>query len=234
MKREFEKLGKRLDSADLNDIMPSFDKQAEWSDLQERLQAADKKRVIPIWFRYAAAVVAGLLLGGVSVNQWLSNGGVTAPIAVEQTAPTTQPTIIINQPSVPSYNTIENAQTVEEAVATVERKEKPIVKEHQVKEAPKEIIATTKNEEKIKPAPTTIAPKQIEQQEEVVAEIKSPLKRKAVHLLDIDNEDRQIVLSDPESASSTFQQLKKQVAHTHTMSASSTNQPIVLRKMLKK
>lgn len=231
MEREFEKLERNLDNADINDIMPSFDKQREWNDLQERLDQSNKKMILPLWFRYAAAVLVAVLLGGVVANKWMTNK--EEIVAQENQIPTPK-TITINKPQEPPIANEKKTTPLKEVVTAqkvdskknlpaVEKHEQPTVRKEAIAKAQKPIVA---------PQPKVEAP--IEYEKEIVTTVPSPLKKKVIHLLDIDNEDREVVLSDPKSASSTFQLMMKQVAHTHTRSVNSTHQPIVIRKMLKK
>lgn len=231
MEREFENLENQLDNANLNDIMPSFDKDAGWAGLQEKLDDAEKKRIIPIWFRYAAVVV-GLLLGGLLIKQLVGGNNLTPQVAVHQNNATTLPqAIIVNQPKEHLATHTEQKQSAAVAIVKEKRKIAPIIKEVEIEQKENNKVITELQEEL---TPKNVVEKMVAKQKEIVVEEQVLLRRKVVHLLDIDNEDREVVLSNPASSSSSFQHIMKQVAHTHTMSPNTIDQPILLRKMLKK
>ncbi len=61
MRRDFEKISERMELASLKELMPDFDKEAEWARLSAKLQGPKQGASIPRWY-YAAAIL--LLLAG--------------------------------------------------------------------------------------------------------------------------------------------------------------------------
>ena len=193
MASDFEKMmNEKMDNASLKDVLPDFDKAATWSELENRLPEKKSKPLFA-WWTHAAAVVAGILLGGFALQTIFNHDTNTEPIIqVAQEKQTTVPAEVIVKT---------DTVFITKEVMPAEPIAKPVHKAVTPQPQPKEVIA---KEETKKPVKTEkalpvvediIAPKQ----EEVVAQAK-PKKVKPIHLLDIDNEDRQDALynNDPE------------------------------------
>ncbi len=64
-------LDERMEDAGLGDLMPGFDREAEWTKLHTQLHPARQRRVMPLWLRAAAVLL--LLAGGSYVVWQLTN-----------------------------------------------------------------------------------------------------------------------------------------------------------------
>lgn len=226
MDKDFEKrLKEKMDSASLQDIMPGFDKEATWAEIDERMSER-KKRVLPLWFNYAAAVAVGLLLGGGLVKMWWKDTVVVTQLAqviVKKTPTTIQPVdtmtnkvdvqIAVPQ-SVPVHTNTNN-------IAKTKPQTKPAVDT----QAPS--LHTPKTDD----IPTTPTP---DVQQDVVAQTTTqPIKkRKTVHLLDIENEDRQTALNDVSAQSATRVRMVMQVP-LQPVESGGNHQSVMLRNIIK-
>ncbi len=230
MDRDFERLNRKLEEADIKDISPSFDKNDGWAQLEGRLEEQDRRRVVPLWIKYAAAAVIVLLMGSVGMKLWLGAPDKTTPTIVKQ-IPASQEPIIINKPIVNETK----------AIATVQKKPSKEHIKHQDKKPPhrntsiadkvldKTIDVVVATEKII----DTVVLEQPEKKEVMVADV-PPLKPKVLHLLDINNEDRQTVLNEKETSPSAVDVIIRQSTYTHAMSPNASHQPILLRNMLNK
>lgn len=194
MSSDFEKMmNEKMKQAKLSELMPGFDRDAEWEQLEKRIPEK-KTRVLPVWWTHAAAVVAGLLIGG-------------SFLLLQNDEP--QSTVVTQQDEQP-VKEIE-VQTIKETDTVYIAKEVEVIKT---------VPATpTATKPVLKPEPATTPEQQQEELTEVVAqespvnpaipvpevrETPAPKRKeiKVVHLLDIDNEDRQSALNhyDPSQA----------------------------------
>lgn len=226
MDKDFEKrLKEKMDSASLQDIMLGFDKEATWADIDERMSER-KKRVLPLWFNYAAAVAVGLLLGGGLVKMWWKDTVVVtqpAQVTVKKTPTTIQPVdtmtnkvdvqIAVPQ-SVPEHANTNN-------IAKTKPQPKPAV----------DTQAPSLHTPKTNDIPTTPTP---DVQQDVVAQTTTPpiKKRKTVHLLDIENEDRQTALNDVSAQSATRVRMVMQVP-LQPVESGGNHQSVMLRNIIK-
>jgi hypothetical protein len=84
MTPDFENINERMERASLKELMPGFDKEAEWLQLAGKLHPAKKKMHLPMW-SYAAAI---LLLLGVGIWFILPPTSKDQPTIVHQSVPT--------------------------------------------------------------------------------------------------------------------------------------------------
>ncbi len=61
MRPDFEKISEKMEQASLKELMPDFDKEAEWLQIYQQLHPAKKKMPILVWYAAAASLV--LLFG---------------------------------------------------------------------------------------------------------------------------------------------------------------------------
>lgn len=189
MSNDFEKLmNEKMDNASLNDVMPDFDKAATWNELESRIPTKKTKPLFA-WWTHAAAIVAGIVLGGFALqilfNQDKNNAAPATVVQVEK-----QPAEVI----VKTDTVFITKEVMTEPVVQPIRKAstpQPKVEEVIVQEEAKQPLETKK------PLPV-IEEEIIPETKEVIAKAK---KVKPIHLLDIDNENRQDALynSDPEN-----------------------------------
>ena len=183
MAKDFEKLvNEKMEAATLKDVMPDFDKEAMWNELDNRLPQPIKKKILPLWWTHAAAVAAGILLGVVLIRSLSGDGnsGIkenTVTTVIKQDA---APVVVVKRDTV--FIPVQPAVPVKEVI--VRKKQ---VMPHQQLPVQEHAAVETQEIEQLLPETA----KNTEQQP--VAQIK-PRKKKAVHLLDIDNENRQTAL----------------------------------------
>lgn len=227
MDKDFEKrLKEKMDKASLQDIMPGFDKEATWAEIDERMSER-KKRVLPLWFNYAAAVAVGLLLGGGLVKMWWKDTVVVtqpAQVIVKKVPTTIQPVdtmtnkvdVQITAPqSVPIHTNTNNIAKTRSQTKPTEDSQAPALHLHTPKT--NDIIAT-------------VTP---DVQQDVIAQTTQPIKKKkTVHLLDIENEDRQLALNDLSTSPATRVRIVMQVP-LQSVESGSDHQSVMLRNIIK-
>lgn len=188
MENDFKKLRDKIDDAFTDDIIPGFDKEAAWNELSPRIK---KKRAISVkWWAYAAAIIAIMIgLGG-----WLATIQTTddaplqvttkpAPVIKEDVMPApvhkepvaSPEAVVLNKAGTPiRKKTPAKQPTVENVIAGEEVKDEAVI----VKDTLPVVIAKEAPEEEI--IPSSLPKRRI----------------RALHLLDIDNEDREIVINE--------------------------------------
>lgn len=189
MNNGYHKLRDELEHTELDSIVPGFDRNAAWRELSPRL----KKDKSIHWLRYAAALVVLLIIGFIVKMQMGTENSTGTDITVVEQAPkqvaapaVTKPAPTTQPPPTP-HNTI--ARHKKKAHKKVTRPLQPVdnnpdeIQEHIAQEtpAPTEHVAMTDTVE-----------------EPVLATQAKPLikRRKAIHLLDIDNENRQAAMQN--------------------------------------
>lgn len=193
MSEDFDKiLNDKLDDASLNEIMPEFDKDAEWDNLSERLPGK-KRRILPlVGWTHAAALVAGLLIGGLF---FLSRDGEQVIVENEPTAEKQNiPDVNINAPVDTVY--ITKTEVVKKSTQNI----KPVIRASNRSYPPMktqpEIITPAPEEQKpviVQYKDTTVT---ASQPVAIAQTQKTKEKITVVHILDIDNEDRQSALNN--------------------------------------
>lgn len=187
MDNEYNKLRNELENADIDSILPGFDQQAAWQELSPRL----KKNKSVYWLRYAAALAIILIVAFVVRMQMDSEiptkDNVTSTIQT-QLPETTLP--VTKSPGIPQPVTsgttlaMRRQKTQKEGITVVQ----PYIN---TPEVTGEIAKENKTiVEDLVTADTITA-------SVVATQVKPVIKRpKAVHLLDIDNENRQAVIQN--------------------------------------
>lgn len=197
MDKDFEKkLREKMEQSSLKDIMPDFDKAAAWQELDNKM--TEKKRVLPVWFNYAAAVVAGLLLGSTGVKLWWNDTAtVVTPTVVVKEVPVANDPIYINtpEPTTPSQQPLKPVTTpiTQQYIA-----KKAAVKQITVIDTQHVVVKVPEQQNVPEKSITVPNEEPLVAHSESVGENAVPIKKKTVHLLDIMNEDRAAVLNDPE------------------------------------
>lgn len=189
MSTDFEKMmNDKMEQASINDVLPGFNKEQTWDELSQRVHKK-KKKVIPLFWTHAAAVAVGLLIGSFTFNMFFNNRNnnttvITRGNEIQQKVIVRTDTVFITKEiKAPIESTIPNH---------------PINKNN-YKPIPQTVIAKQDTEPQIKEVEH--APQQIIEDTESVKEaiaLKAK-KIKPVHLLDVENEDRNSALyhSDP-------------------------------------
>lgn len=188
MAPEFDKkLNERFDDASLEELMPEFNVNREWNRVAEKLDK--KKKLIPvIWLRYAAVLAVGLLVSWLLMKQWMGNENKIQiePAVVHQQIDTAAKAM---QPVEPVMKE-ETVAVSKKGVAPRGQEKKPRP-EQPIEKAPEMIPEPAQQEPQLaveEPAQPTV-PKQ-----EPVIATKTKRSVQAVHLLDINNEDKQIMI----------------------------------------
>jgi|GEM_PF-5517267 hypothetical protein len=177
MREGFEHWKDRLEDEDAQDIVPGFDAQATWQKLQPRIA---KKQPVK-WQLFAAAMLVGLLIGAAVMRLWTGNA--TTSVTVVK-----NPTQVVKE-TVAVHDTVYTAAPSQPRVITV--------------------VKTTPTRRISKPAPQQIAPApEVQQQETPIGQSTAPQheetavampkpKPRVIHLMDVENEDKKMVLSSP-------------------------------------
>ncbi len=190
MADDFEKMmNEKMDDASLHDVLPGFDKSAVWDELETRIPA-NKKKPVFVWWSHAAAIIGGILIGGMMLQLFFrqDTGRTNANVAaIEQ--PAVQPeviiktdTVIITKEAVPVYIAAKEEKTT--APKPIPQKQETIIAQQEEQPVQEEQIPVLEIIKDIEPR-------------EVIAQA-VPKKVKPVHLLDIDNEDRMDALYNNE------------------------------------
>lgn len=231
MEQDFEQsMRDKMDEASLNDLMPHFDKDEEWNDLSERLHPNKRRSIIPMMWSHAAAVVIGVTVGWLLLkNTGKESAGVNEVARIiNTTTPRAVPApSVIHDTVTTQVVTIKEVPTQSTSIA---KTSVPVIVHDTVIVAAQAEIKSPVTADTFKPT-ITVAPT-------AVAAVKRPRTR-AVHLLDIDNEDKDLIISPdyhdlPKGALHTIQRvIFNQNAMVSTDDRSS-NDPYVLRQILKK
>lgn len=192
MSEEFDKiLNDKLDYTSLNEIMPEFDKEEEWEKLSNRLPVKKRKILPLIGWTHAAALLVGLLISSLF---FLSREDKS--LIVTNTAPeeiTTPTDVFINVPVDTVYITqapapASNTKNIQPVIRASNRSYSPM-KTHpgapSEKETQEPVIVQHTDTPTITNDTEPIAQKN-NQKEKITV----------VHILDIDNEDRQSALNN--------------------------------------
>lgn len=225
MADDFEKMmNEKMEDASLHDVLPEFDKSAVWDELEPRIPAQKEKPVF-VWWSHAAAIIGGILIGGMMLQLFLKQDSNISSVAVVEQKEQ-QPNIVIKTDTV--FITKE-AEPV--YVATAEKKPS-VPKPKPIPPKQETIVAHRENKaaQIVKlPAIEVIKDKK---QEEVVAKA-SRKKVKPIHLLDIDNEDRSDALYNNEPEVTQKSGFAFHIS-AKRLPASNTEQKSLLNGLLKK
>lgn len=179
MREGFENWKDKLDEADAEELVPGFAADATWQQLQPRLT---KKQPVK-WWLYAAAMLAGLLLGGSMMNVWNTRRTNIEPnvVTVEKRSATVTQTITVHDTV---YRTVPLTNKTSTAVAKVpDRKIKLQPAPEPIQHIQSETIVTQQEV-------------QATRQEEAIVALPAP-KQRVLHMMDIENEDKKMMLTAP-------------------------------------
>lgn len=225
MAGEFEKMmNEKMDNASVHDVLPGFDKEATWDELSAMLPEK-KKRVLPLWWTHAAAVVAGLLIGGMLWHFAIDKEDTQVIVAKNPETTSAVTDVIIKRDTV--FIRVQPQEVVakttnKKTAAPSQQIKRPNLKNNQPQPR-EEVIVTTTPEQ-----PQTTQPA-------IQPEVKYAAKKaKPVHLLDIQNENRETALfhNDPEAARRS--QFVLQITTDRLPDNNNQQEPSLLRELLKK
>lgn len=225
MADDFEKMmNEKMDDASLHDVLPEFDKSAVWDELEPRIPAKKKKPAF-VWWSHAAAIIGGILIGGMMLQLFLRQDFVnnTPNVAVIE-KPAEQPSVIIKT------DTVFIAKEVEPVY--VAGPEKKAVAPQQERNQPETVVAQQAKESVEIKEDFTSEPVNIVEPIDVIA-VATVKKIKPIHLLDIDNEDRSDALYNNEPEVTQKSGFAFHIS-AKRLPASNTEQKSLLTGLLKK
>ncbi|WP_276134687.1 hypothetical protein [Polluticoccus soli] len=189
MSNDYKRLKEELDGTDLDSILPGFDREASWKELSPRLKKTQNKTFA---WRYAAALVA-IIIVALMVRIQMNKPNVNEQVA--KTVPVATMPAAVDTHTAATQTKVEPIPepiTVVAAKKATTHKTAPVQKMVQPDSQPlpvEEHIANTQ--------PDPVQPEVTDNVEQTVATVKPVIKRpKAIHLLDIDNENRQAVIQN--------------------------------------
>lgn len=188
MASEFDKkLNERFDHASLEELMPEFNTNSEWNRIEEKLPK--KRKIVPVlWLSHAAVLAVGLLVSWVLMKQWMGNDAniQPQPVVVYKNTDTPAKAIPAIEPAIK-----EETLTVSKTTAPPKVREKKITPQQAITKIPETIaeaeqqapqVAVQEQEQPVMPKP------------EAVVAARPKRNVQAVHMLDINNEDKQIMI----------------------------------------
>lgn len=190
MATDFEQHFKEtLDAGGINNAAPQFDKEAEWNELKSRLIHRPKRKLWPVW-SHAAALLAGIIVCWFLMRQWGGSTKAEQSIVVMPTttvhpenkpdAANTAPHAVIGQPTpIPAAQVARPATVTAKFIVAKANKDTATVAA--VNQAMQDQI--TAKPALPQPMPLASAP------------VKKP-RPVAIHVLDIENEDRQFMIQE--------------------------------------
>lgn len=201
MSNEYKRLKEELDSVDLDNILPGFDREASWKELSPRLKKTQNRTFA---WRYAAALVA-IIIAAVLVRMQMNKPNVEEQVVTTAPAVTTTPAIVDTKvtETQPRVEPLTEAEPPLVARKSFTRKSAPA---HQTAHPQSQPLPVEEHIANTQPEP--VQPEMTENIEQPVATAKPAFKRpKAIHLLDIDNENRQAVIQDRNELQSVTQRI---------------------------
>lgn len=176
MAEGFDSWKDKLEDANAEDVT-GFDANATWQKLQPRIAKRPTQ-----WRLAAAAVLIGLLLGA-GITMLMSNQPQVQTVAV-QPQHTTKETIVVHDTIVHIVpEPIIQQQHI--AMNKTRQQSNSVAKKQQAVTTPEERIVVVAEPETIQPV------------EEAVATTTTKPKQRIIHLMDIENEDKKMMLSNP-------------------------------------
>lgn len=231
MGNDFKKMmNEKMEEASLDEVMPEFDKHATWNELEERIPAK-KKKVVPVWWTHAATLAAGLILGAVIIKSLsVNNADTNTPAPVAVTKETKQPEVIVKTDTV--------FITKEVIVPPVQKPIQKAVAPQPTPPKQETRIAQKPNNDTQQQAPIIEPPVQDKivkkQQPEAVAQQSKPAQPKPIHLLDIDNENRQDALYHNDPSATHRSGFALQISTKRLPDKNNQQQPSLLNNLFKK
>lgn len=187
MEKDFEQsMRDKMDEASLGDLIPQFDKDEEWSQLSAKLHP-QRRRVIPIMWSHAAAILIGITIGWLFLRNTGRNMPAEHSVATVVTpAPVAAPSPVVVHDTVIMEHVAVKEVKARPAVATVSSE-----KVQMVHDTVKVYVSNTAN---AIPAANELPEAPAVTPTVAVASVKTQRPR-AVHLLDVDNEDKKLIIN---------------------------------------
>jgi hypothetical protein len=251
MENDFEQLwNDKLEGAPLKDLVPGFDREAEWNKLSEKLRPSRKRPVWLVW-SHAAAIILGILItwflmkesGGNKQEPNLQVVNAPAPVKPEDSTlglplpyPAQKPDIknatALQNPAMQNINNPKNI--IVGKTQKIKKTQQDILKEAQHNTPDNNEVAKQNNTKEINPAPLPDSNDNKTQHPPHPIAIVKKTRQQAIHLLDIDNEDRKYMFNEsPEIHSKDFLNQMFNLLSSPDAVATTT-QPILLRSILRK
>jgi hypothetical protein len=231
MEQDFEQqMRDKMDEASLKDLMPRFDKDEEWDQLSERLHPNRRRNIIPMMWSHAAAIVIGVTIGWILLKNTGKESAGANEVArvINTTTPQAAPTTAVTHDTV--LREVVRIKEVPSHATGIARTAAPPIIHDTVMIVAQSTVTSPVTADTFKPA--TVAASA------AVATVKRPRPR-AVHLLDIDNEDKDLMISAdyqdlPKGALHTIQRVIFNQNAMVTADDKASDKPYILRQILKK
>lgn len=234
MGNDFEKMmNEKMEGASLEELMPDFDKQATWEELEQRIPGEEKKtKPVFAWWTHAATLAAGLIIGGIIIKSLT----VTNPTQQTQPVATTTEQITTGEPEI-IVKTDTVFITKEVPAAPVETPVQKAITPKPTQPKQETFIAqeeTPKQKENKEQTIQPIIQEEIKKPQQAVAVASKQKQVKPIHLLDIDNEDRQDALYNNDPSAAKRSGFALHISTKRLPDNNNKQQPSILNKILKK
>jgi hypothetical protein len=184
----------KVGSLSVKDIAPAFNSSHTWNELSARLEKKERK-LVPVLWAYAAALVLGFFIGGSVIYYSLRSGSevvvqskqvlrqtpVTNQMSGEQVARNDQNAISVLQPPTKRKRSVKQSGQVASKVPT---------------DQPLRIPAQTSS---------VIVAESVSTQTGVA--VKAASKPRAIHLLDVEGEDRMVLINESQETKKSVLQV---------------------------
>jgi hypothetical protein len=177
-------LNQKMEGLQAKSLAPTFSVLQSWSELEHRLQEKRGRKLVPIWWAYAASLLLGIIIGGAAIyyNKREPSASLTK--------------LTIEHVLVPEQKkTIQDVQAIAvEPRISLSIKRKEVKSTEKANTQASRIIGIAPESEIQEPAPV---------KEEEVKVVKVVQRRqvveRALHILDIESEDKTVLLDEPKT-----------------------------------
>lgn len=234
MEQEFEELFRnKMDQLDPDDELTDDEKDQDWETISKRLEKR-KIRLVPVYVRYAAAILIGIFIGTAVIKNFN---------AEKQPAVNQNVSAIIKEivPPVQTHDTIYKVQTIVKNIPST-MLSRPANTRSSI--SPKTNLVLNNANKKvadtmptriveIKPAPAVNIIDDTVVHRPLVNTIANHRKT-AVHLLDIENEDRQLIAMDTlqRTGNEFLSRVHNVLVRQNALTSSDNNNSYIIRQML--
>ncbi len=217
-KDRYKEMADILHNASLHDVLPEFDKNAVWGELEPGLP---RKKSAPLFYmRYAA--VAALLLILVSIGVWQAGEDDRVTVVKQNVAPVAPPITMPKDSVVP-----------QPIISNMVAKEKPArARRHAVSNIPATVTLAGVNEPEVSDTPSSTAEVAVLTDTKYDTLPGLPRRRaRAVHLTDVGREAKSMVIKQP--APQSFGEKVGYFIYGEELPDKEDNKPAGLRSLLK-
>jgi hypothetical protein len=195
MAEDFENLLRdKMEQASLKELMPSFDVEEEWAGLQDRLQPSKRRSLIPVW-AYAAAIILAIISGWPLLKNMMDNPQNEENKTATVSPKTKQPAVLQPMPVVTTKDSVKPQVAI--AKANSGKRTTPNIQKR-VYNVPADTTIVL-----VQQIPTTTQPAMQDSPQSIkheplqtVVAVKVNKQRPvALHVLDVENEDRDFMIN---------------------------------------